>query len=215
MLRQQRLAGKGLVEAFEKWAPRIVGAFRADMNRVYYEQTGREMSDYILVQQADKAVRYKQLPSEAEDFRLALAKLVSSQDRNTMRPHRVWAQSPQNDVARWLRSSPCREQGRTLIALFERFPKAGAVAPLHTKEDETGTADHSSEVKRRKGGLTWLIFFVCPFGAGGRLGGTLAALRIRHKRSSFLGLLKRTSPRIESESPRMRNNWLWKGRRSA
>jgi hypothetical protein len=59
VLREQGLAGKGLVEAFEKWAPRIVGASRADMNRVYYEQTGREMSDYILVQQADKAVRYK------------------------------------------------------------------------------------------------------------------------------------------------------------
>ena len=80
LLRQQGLAGKGLVEAFEKWAPRIVGVSRADMNRVYYEQTGREMSDYILVQQADKAVRYKQLPPEAENFRLALAKSVNSQD---------------------------------------------------------------------------------------------------------------------------------------
>jgi hypothetical protein len=80
VLKQQGLAGKGLVEAFERWAPRIVGASRADMNRVYSEQTGREMSDYILVQQADKAVRYKQLPPEAEDFRLALAKSVSSQD---------------------------------------------------------------------------------------------------------------------------------------
>ncbi len=79
ILKQQGLAGKGLVEAFEKWAPRIVGASRAELNRVYKEQTGREMSDYILVQQADKAVRYKQLPPEAEDFRLALAKSVSSQ----------------------------------------------------------------------------------------------------------------------------------------
>src|SRR5690242_10299681 len=67
ILRQQGLAGKGLVEAFKRWAPRIAGTSRADMNRVYYEQTGREMTDYILVQQADKAVRYKQLPSEAED----------------------------------------------------------------------------------------------------------------------------------------------------
>jgi excisionase family DNA binding protein len=39
------------------------------MNRVYCEQTGREMSDYILVQQADKAVRYNQLPPEAEVVR--------------------------------------------------------------------------------------------------------------------------------------------------
>src|SRR5438552_199450 len=63
------LAGKGLVKAFEKWAPRIAGCSRAEMNRVYCEQTGREMSDYILVQQADKAVRYNQLPPEAEVVR--------------------------------------------------------------------------------------------------------------------------------------------------
>ena len=52
------------VEAFEKWSARIAGASRADMKRVYKEQTGRDMSDYILVQQADKAVRYKQLPPQ-------------------------------------------------------------------------------------------------------------------------------------------------------
>jgi len=69
VLRQQGLAGKGLVKAFEKWAPRIAGCSRAEMNRVYCEQTGREMSDYILVQQADKAVRYNQLPPEAEVVR--------------------------------------------------------------------------------------------------------------------------------------------------
>lgn len=44
------------------------------MNRVYKGQTGRELLDYILIQQADKAVRYRQLPPEAESFRLALAK---------------------------------------------------------------------------------------------------------------------------------------------
>ncbi len=69
VLKQQGLAGKGLIEAFEKWAPRITGSSRADMNRLYREQTGREMSDYILVQQADKIVRYNQLPPEAEGFR--------------------------------------------------------------------------------------------------------------------------------------------------
>jgi excisionase family DNA binding protein len=69
VLRQQGLAGKGLVKAFEKWAPTIAGCSRAEMNRVYCEQTGREMSDYILVQQADKAVRYNQLPPEAEVVR--------------------------------------------------------------------------------------------------------------------------------------------------
>src|SRR5260370_27368542 len=51
VLKQQGLAGKGLLETVSKWAPRILGASRADMNRVYYSQTGREMSDYILVQQ--------------------------------------------------------------------------------------------------------------------------------------------------------------------
>jgi hypothetical protein len=79
VLREQGLAGKGLVEAFEKWAPRIAGASRADMDKVYKKQTGREMSDYILVQQGDKAVRYKQLPPEAEGFRLALAQSIGSQ----------------------------------------------------------------------------------------------------------------------------------------
>jgi len=74
VLRQQGLAGKGLVGAFDRWAPKIAGASRSDMNRVYKGQTGRELSDYILVQQADKAVRYRQLPPEAESFRLALAK---------------------------------------------------------------------------------------------------------------------------------------------
>lgn len=78
VLREQGLAGKGLVEAFEKWAPRIIGSSRSDMNRVYSEQTGRQMSDYILVQQADKAVRYSQLPPEANGFRQALLKWSSS-----------------------------------------------------------------------------------------------------------------------------------------
>src|SRR6266850_1011059 len=78
VLRQQGLAGKGLVNAFEKWAPRIAGCSRAEINRVYCEQTGREMSDYILVQQADKVVRYNQLPPEAEVVRRALLSPDSS-----------------------------------------------------------------------------------------------------------------------------------------
>lgn len=78
VLKQQGLAGKGLVEAFEKWAPRIAGSSRADMSRLYREQTGRELSDYILVQQADKAVRYNQLPPDAEVVRRALLNSCSS-----------------------------------------------------------------------------------------------------------------------------------------
>jgi excisionase family DNA binding protein len=69
VLREQGLAGKGLVEAFEKWVPRVTGCSRSGINRVYCEQTGRELSDYILVQQADKTVRYNQLPPEAEIVR--------------------------------------------------------------------------------------------------------------------------------------------------
>ena len=78
VLRQQGLAGKGLVKAFEKWAPRVAGRSRAEMNRVYRAQTGHEMSDYILVQQADKVVRYNQLPPEAEIVRRALLSPDSS-----------------------------------------------------------------------------------------------------------------------------------------
>jgi excisionase family DNA binding protein len=69
VLREQGLAGNGLVRAFEKWAPRVAGCSRDEMNRVYCEQTGRELSDYILVQQADKVVRYRQLPPEADSVR--------------------------------------------------------------------------------------------------------------------------------------------------
>lgn len=72
VLKHQGLAGKGLVEAFERWAPNIAGASRADMNITYREQTGREMSDNILIQQADKVVRYNRLPSEARAVRDAL-----------------------------------------------------------------------------------------------------------------------------------------------
>jgi excisionase family DNA binding protein len=72
VLKQQGLAGKGLIEAFEKWAPRVAGSSRADMSRLCREQTGRELSDYILVQQADKVVRYNQLPPDAEFVRRAV-----------------------------------------------------------------------------------------------------------------------------------------------
>lgn len=72
VLREQGLAGKGLVQAFEKWVPRVIGCSRSGIERVYYEQTGRELSDYILLQQADKTVRYNQLPPEAEIVRAAV-----------------------------------------------------------------------------------------------------------------------------------------------
>lgn len=59
------------------------------MNRMYSEQTGREMSDYILVQQADKVVRYNQLPPEAEVFRKALLKWNHSQDSDCCKGERI------------------------------------------------------------------------------------------------------------------------------
>lgn len=87
LLKEQGLAGRGLVSAFEQLAPRMVGASRLDMNRTYSKQTGRELSDYILVQQADKAVRYSQLPPEAEHLRQELAKSVGSQHSETAAAH--------------------------------------------------------------------------------------------------------------------------------
>jgi hypothetical protein len=62
VLKEQGLAGKGLVKAFEKWAPTIACSSRSEISRTYQKQTGRDMSDYILVQLADKVVRYSQLP---------------------------------------------------------------------------------------------------------------------------------------------------------
>jgi excisionase family DNA binding protein len=72
VLKEQGLAGMGLVKAFERWAPTIARSSRNDMNRVYRKQTGREMSDYILVQLADKVVRHNQLPPQADIVRRAL-----------------------------------------------------------------------------------------------------------------------------------------------
>jgi len=66
----------GRLPSFLAFAHR--GRSRAEMNRVYRAQTGREMSDYILVQQADKVVRYNQLPPEAEVVRRALLSPDSS-----------------------------------------------------------------------------------------------------------------------------------------
>lgn len=74
VLKQEGLAGKGHIHAFEKWLPRIVGVSRADADKVYREQTGREMADKILIQKADKIVRYSQLPPEAEVFRQIILK---------------------------------------------------------------------------------------------------------------------------------------------
>src|SRR6266404_7301079 len=101
VLRQQGLAGKGLVKAFEKWAPRVAGRSRAEMNRVYRAQTGREMSDYILVQQADKVVRYNQLPPEAEVVRRALLSPDSFRLDDHVLPEQAKAPSETKAPLRW------------------------------------------------------------------------------------------------------------------
>jgi excisionase family DNA binding protein len=84
VLKQQGLVGKGLVEAFERWAPTLIGVSRGDISKAYAKQTARDLSDYILVQQADKAVRYGQLPPEAEGFRLVLGKSLGSHNTQTV-----------------------------------------------------------------------------------------------------------------------------------
>lgn len=74
VLKREGLTGKGIVKAFEKWAPRIIGVPRAVIGKIYFDQTGREMADDILLQKADKVLRYKQLPPEAEIFRRMILK---------------------------------------------------------------------------------------------------------------------------------------------
>jgi hypothetical protein len=53
-LKQQPLARKGLIKAFDKSAPRIVGVPRLDMHSTYGKQTGRKLSDYILTNRLTK-----------------------------------------------------------------------------------------------------------------------------------------------------------------
>src|SRR5260370_32470080 len=101
VLKQQGLAGKGLVKAFEKWAPRIAGCTRAEMNWVYCQQTGREMSDYILVQQADKAVRYNQLPPEAEVVRRTVLSSDSFRLDDHIQPEQAKDPSEEKAPLRW------------------------------------------------------------------------------------------------------------------
>lgn len=75
VLHQQGLRGKGLIQGFEKWAPKIVGYPRSDMEALYERQTGRPLTDYILLQKADKVVRNGELGPEAEVLNQSLAKL--------------------------------------------------------------------------------------------------------------------------------------------
>jgi excisionase family DNA binding protein len=94
VLRERGLAGNGLVRAFERWLPAIGGLSRAEVSTCYREQTGHELSDYILVQLADKVVRYDQLPPEAEIIRQILAAPKGEQSvRQENSPYYVKPQS--------------------------------------------------------------------------------------------------------------------------
>lgn len=74
ILQQEGLRGKGLIAAFEKHSVRLLGYTREDMAALYRQQTGRELTDFILVQKADKVVRYGELGPEAAPLRKALLK---------------------------------------------------------------------------------------------------------------------------------------------
>lgn len=75
VLKQEGLAGKGLIQAFEFWSHRIIGYTRSDLNAQYRQQTGRDLTDYVMTQKADRVVRYKELGPEAAVVRSTLAKL--------------------------------------------------------------------------------------------------------------------------------------------
>ena len=64
VLKQEGLAGKGLIEAFEKYSVRFLGYTRSDMAKLYTQQTGRELTNDILTQKADKVIRYNELEQE-------------------------------------------------------------------------------------------------------------------------------------------------------
>jgi hypothetical protein len=72
VLQQEGLRGKGLIQAFEKNCVRYLGYTRADMAKIYRQQTGRELSDYILIQKADKVIRTKELEAEIAVLRRTL-----------------------------------------------------------------------------------------------------------------------------------------------
>ena len=78
VLQQEGLRGKGLIEAFEKNCVRYLGYTRADMAKLYHQQTGRDLSDYILIQKADKVVRTNELVAERVVLRRTVHPCVRS-----------------------------------------------------------------------------------------------------------------------------------------
>jgi hypothetical protein len=72
VLKQEGLTGKHLIAAFEKYAPILLGYNRANMDALFRKQTGRGLSDYILIQRAFAVVRCNELGPEAAVLRRAL-----------------------------------------------------------------------------------------------------------------------------------------------
>jgi len=78
VLKQEGLTGKGFIAAFEKYSVRLLGYSRGDMARLYRQQTGRELSDYILIQRGDKVVRDHELEAERVVLRRVLLRSVAA-----------------------------------------------------------------------------------------------------------------------------------------
>lgn len=72
VLQTEGLRGKGLIEAFEKNCVRYLGYTRADIAKLYRQQTGRDLTDYLLIQKADKTIRYNELEAERAVLRRTL-----------------------------------------------------------------------------------------------------------------------------------------------
>jgi hypothetical protein len=72
VLKTEGLTGQGLIEAFEKYSVRFLGYTRADMAAMYRKQTGRELTNYILIQKADKVIRYNECEQERAALRRTL-----------------------------------------------------------------------------------------------------------------------------------------------
>src|SRR5271156_1209244 len=81
VLKQEGLTGNGLIAAFEKYSIRLLAYSRSDMAKMYRQQTGRELSDYILIQRADKVVRGNELEGERAVLRRTLARCRRSKKR--------------------------------------------------------------------------------------------------------------------------------------
>lgn len=139
VLKEQGLAGKGLLRAFEKWAPTIARTSRSAMSRVYRQQTGREMSDYILAQLADKVVRYNQLPPEADVVRQALLNSSGSSGSDEELGRRTVGIGNRRESASGLpTSAQTHLQGWTKSGSVRRLPIGSSATMRHRAPHTSG-----------------------------------------------------------------------------